>query len=345
MTESAQRGDALPESPPDFFDRNIELGADIIEGTIREGQLCVFAGPYGVGKTPFLTDLALHVLNGREWNGRAVARRPMVVFDFESSAPAYKRNVKIIAARLKLPVPRVPDDLDLYLEHDASTEPATAKLLSVLKSDQMIDRYQLLEDALQRKPNALAIIDPLEMLFRIDTGKKVNILALYSHLRLLLSRYPHAALLFTFNMRKQDPQRGLPDLLSNPRGFLEEVCGSLDIHNRSDVRLGMNLHHEGVRVINGIRRGEEFDPILVRPVEHLDNPAGFELVSPSEPDLVLALAGRQMDHWRKLPAEFQFDDVADKLVPRASLSRLLARARSLGALRCDGKRYRKVATK
>jgi hypothetical protein len=214
----------------------------------------------------------------------------------------------------------------------------------------MQDRLNLVEEALQRKPNALVIIDPLEMLFRIDTGKKTNILLLYQAFKLLLAQYPQAALLFTFNMRKQDSKAGKaghPDLLSNPRAFLEEVCGSLDIHNRSDVRLGMDFYSgDDRRVINGIRRGEEFDPLLVRPVEYLDKPAGFELAPPSDSDLGSALTPRQNEHWKKLPDDFAFDDVAEKVVPRVSLFRLINRTKLLGRLRKDDAgHYWKIAIK
>jgi hypothetical protein len=336
-----------PNPAPNFFERNTTLGVEIVEGMIRERQLVVFAGPFSVGKTPFLTDLTVHVLNGRECHGRAVQKRPVIVFDFESSGPKYRKDVRSIAARLGVPVPRVPDELDVYLQNDPPTEPATAKLMSVLKSNKIQDRLQLLEEALLPKPNALVIIDPLEMLFRIDTLKKTNILALYSDLKLVLARFPDAALLFTFNMRKLDTRAlARPDLMSNPRSFLEEVCGSLDIHNRSDVRLAMDLYGGDLRVINGIRRGEEFDPLLVRPVEHLGSPAGFELATPSNSDVVLALTPKQLEHWNKLPSDFAFDDVAGKLVPRVSLSRLIKRLKSLGALQRDSAtgRYRKVAT-
>jgi putative ribosome biogenesis GTPase RsgA len=43
-----------------FFDRNNTLGAEIIEGFIREQQICVFAGPYCVGKSPLLADITVH---------------------------------------------------------------------------------------------------------------------------------------------------------------------------------------------------------------------------------------------------------------------------------------------
>jgi hypothetical protein len=351
----AAGGDSEPEAPEqtagsDFFERNTQPRAEIIEGTIREGQLVVVGGPFGVGKTPLLIDCIIHVLNGLEWLGRMVQQRPVIVFDFESSGPKYRQDVKNIARRLGVAVPRVPDELELYLQNDPATEPATAKLLSVLTSKLIQDRLNFVEEALQRKPNALVTIDPLEMLFRIDTGKKTDILWLYQALKLILARYPHAALLSTFNMRKQDRkagQKGLPDLLSNPRAFLEEVCGSLDIHNRSDVRLGMDVYGgDDRRVINGIRRGEHFDPLLVRPVEHLDSPAGFELAPPSDSDLTSALTWRQNEHWKNLPDDFAFDDVAEKVVPRASLFRLIKRTQLLGRLRKDDAgRYWKVTIK
>jgi integrase len=61
-------------------------------------------------------------------------------------------------------------------------------------------------------------------LFRVDTGKKQQILWLYSELRQLLSRHPRAALLITFNLRKWGRDGRRPNLLTNPREWLEEVC-------------------------------------------------------------------------------------------------------------------------
>jgi len=148
-----------------------------------------------------------------------------------------------------------------------------------------------------------------------------------------------------FNMRKGKLGDKLPDLLSNPRAFLQEVCGSLDILNRSDVRLGMNEYQDDLRVVNGIRRGEDFHPILIRPVgDSPDKLAGFELVPPDDTGLVSAFTGKQWNQWNSLPPEFSFEEVADKTVPRSSLHRLIKRAKSLGALSHDEKSgvFRKV---
>jgi RecA-family ATPase len=251
---------SLERETTSFFDRNTGQRTEIVEGLIREQQLIAFAGPYGVGKSPALADIGFHVLHGLPWCGRKAERRPVVHFDFETPGPIYKANLRNLSARLGLALPKVPEQIDVYLEHDDSTEPATKKLLDALSVTGLKSGLELVRGALSTNPNALVIIDPLELLFRVDTGKKQPVLELYSALRRLMSTFPAAAILTTFNLRKLDGKRmgGRVPLLLDPRAWLEEVCGTLDILNRSDVRLGMDLYE--MRVINGIRRGESMDP-------------------------------------------------------------------------------------
>ncbi len=324
------------EPQPGFFERNIQPREEIMEGLFREGQLIVVAGRFGVGKSPLVSDLIMHTLSGREWSGRAVRQRPVISFDFENSGPVYRQNILNICGRLNTPSPKVPDQLEVYLEQDSPEELGTKDLLDVLKESSE-KRLAFIRDALERKPNALVIIDPLEMLFRIDTLKKSEVLGLYTQMRFLLSDFPQAAILMTFNLRKRDRRAAAPDLMSNPRDWLEEVCGSLDILNRSDVRLGMDFYNDDIRVINGIRRGEEMEPILVKPVgDSPDKLAGFELSLANEVDLKSALTATQQSHWEKLPDKFSFEEIADKSVPRTSLHRLINRTQSLGALKQEG---------
>jgi hypothetical protein len=329
MSEPAIIAPALAEC--DFFARNAQPRREIIEGLIREQQLIAFAGPYGVGKSPMLSDIALHVLNGITWCGRAVEKRPVIHFDLETPAPVYKANLRNGAGRLRVSLPQVPNELDAYLEHDDRSARGTEKLFAALAEPNFTARFALIEEALHDKPNALVIVDPLEMLFRIDTTRKVWVLALYSRLRRVLSLYQPAAMLITFNLRKRDKKESPSDLLLDPRGWLEEVCGTLDILNRSDVRLGMDGHGEDARVINGIRRGEDMHPLIVRPVEIApDTYAGFELCPPDRITTTFLFTARQREYWDKLPREFRFDDVADSLVPRTTLDRILKRAKSAG---------------
>jgi hypothetical protein len=327
-----------------FFARDDKPRAEIVEGLVREGQLVAFAGPYGVGKSPFLTALTLHVIQGIPFVGRQVNQRPVVLFDFETPGATYRRNMKNLAARLGVPVPEVPDELDVYLEHDDGHAPATKALLHAVSGWDQGPRGELLGNALRQKPNALVLIDPVELLFRVNTGKKTELLRLYEALRLLLAKYPHAAICMTFNLRKRDKKNDKDDLLLGPRGWLEEVCGTLDILNRSDVRLGMDFYSEDARVINGIRRGEEIHPLIVRPVEIAPGEfAGFEQYSSDAATAMLVFTDKQRQYWDKLPREFRFDDVADSMVPRATLDRLLKRAKSVGLVEQKDGIWRKVA--
>lgn len=327
----------------EFFSRDTELRPEIIQGLIRETQIVAFGGDYGVGKSPLQAGLTIHLVHGIAWCGCEVQQRPVIAFDFETPGPTYKRNITNIAKHQGVRVPLVPDELDPYLELGSRDERGTARLLEVLKSKRIENRFGLIREALDAKPNALVFIDPVEMLFRIDTREKPQILWLYSELRILLSEYPTAAIVLTFNLRKWDKRTVKANLLSGPRDWLQEVCGSNDILNRCDVRLGMDFFDEEIRVINGIRRGEDMHPLLVRPVgDEPSNLAGFELVPPDKLNLRSTLTTKQLEHWRNLPREFRFDEGA-QVVPKASLSRLLARARSLGVVDERDGLYRKLA--
>jgi hypothetical protein len=323
-----------PALAPGFFERNTEERAEIIGGLLREGQLAAFAGPFGMGKSPVIADLTVRLINGLEWCGRKLQRRPCIVVDCETAGPDYKKAITAIAARLRVPAPRVPDELEVYLERDLADEPATAALLKAVSEGGPLPKLQLIESALRRQPEAVVFIDPLEMFFRLDTTKKVDVLSLYRLLRTILAKFPRASLMNTFNLRKRDKKGRKADLLADPRDWLEEVCGSLDLLNRSDVRLGIDCRDDGVRVINGIVRGREMDPVLIRSVTGVDDElAGFEQVAPGDLELLSALTLKQKTHWDKLPDQFKFEEAADKIVPRSTLSRLIQRTSSLGALK------------
>jgi hypothetical protein len=316
----------------DFFERNSEERVEIVEGVIREGDIVVLAGNYGKGKSPVIADLTVHLINGMDWCGRKVSRRPVIVLDFESPGPDYKKTIHNIAARLGVPHPSVPDDLGIFLERDDPGEPATKQLLDAITKPGDDAKLALIEVALSEKPTAVVFIDPVVMFF--GTRRSEDILSLYRDFRELLHKFRHAAIVCSFNLRKHDRKSGRGDLLSDPREWLEEVSGTLDILNRSDVRLGIETHHDDVRVINGIVRGREMHPLLIRPARDVnDQLAGFEQVIPGEADLLATLTKKKKGYWDMLPTHFRFEDVADTLVPRSTLSRLIEETKQLGAIR------------
>jgi hypothetical protein len=86
-------------------------------------------------------------------------------------------------------------------------------------------------------------------------------------------------------------------------------------------------------------------PLLIRSFQNADEQlAGFEQLSPDHLDLWMGLSNAQKGYWELLPPLLRFEDVADRLVPRSSLSRLIRRTKSFGALQQDeGGIFRKLA--
>jgi len=331
----------------EFFIYNREPSPEVIEGLVRQRQIVAVGGAYGVGKSPWLQELLICRIHGLPSCGRTVQPGPAALFDFENPAWNIRQNLENVCLRLGLHVPRIPDELEIYPEmDDPATNPATSKLLALLENGSVGEKFGILEEVLRRKPNALLVIDPPEMFFPIDTRQKKEVLWLYSQYRILLSKWPGAVILNAFNLRKQDKRVGKSNLLLDPRGSLEEIAGSLDLLNRSDVRLGMDFYGlEDIRVVNGVRRGEDYHPLLIQTkclADDPEKPPGFELVQADEADLFGVIKGKLHEYWSALPCEFTFEQ-AVQLMGKSNFDRLKKRTTSLGALEQVGRgQYRKL---
>jgi hypothetical protein len=343
-TPSPSTRSVAPEDGPrqishhasDFFAHRREPSPEIIEGIARAQQIAAIGGAYGVGKSPWLQELLVCRVYGLPWCGRTVLQGPAALLDFENPAWTIRRNIECVCERRGVSLPGVPEGLEIVPEiDDPARNPATAELLLALKSGKIDDKLAILEDILGRQPNSLIVIDPPEMLFPINTRERVSVQWLYSQYRFLLSKYPGALFMNTFNLRKIDKRFKRSNLFADPRGWLEEISGSLDLLNRSDVRLGMDFHEpEDVRVVNGIRRGEDLHPMLIRPVHLDDDPdkaAGCELVRADELEVFGALKGKLNQYWCTLPIEFTFEE-ATRRMGKSNFDRLKKRTTSLGAL-------------
>lgn len=317
-----------------YFEENVPRRPEIVSGLFREGQIITFAGAFNVGKTPLLADLAVHIATGESWCGHAVARRPVIHFDFESSDPDFRRTYRNIAGHLGVTV-RVPEDVQPFLISGDAANSRTKRLLGITTGPKMFD---LLRELLKATPTALILFDPIEMAFPLDVMHKPTLLRLYRTFRELLAEYPHSAVLNTHNLRKDARQgRQMPDLMLEPHAWLQEISGNMDLINRSDVRMGVNRYNDNVIVVNGARRGEEMHPMLLSPID--DNPdelAGFKSIITAKQDISKMLSKAQFEYWNKLADRFQFSDYANNGIPKSSLSRLLNRCTSLGFLVSDG---------
>lgn len=325
-----------------YFEENVPRRPEIVSGLFREGQIITFAGSFNVGKTPLLADLAVHVASGKSWCGHAVAQRPVIHFDFESADPDFRRTYRNISNYIGVTL-RVPDDVAPYLLSGKASDPRTAALLKVQSSASM---FRLLYSLLEKHPNALTLFDPIEMAFPLDVLNKPSLLKLYRGFREMLAKYPHSAVLNTHNLRKDSRVgRVLPNLMLEPHAWLQEVAGSLDLMNRSDVRMGVSRHQDNVIVVNGARRGEEMHPMLLSPID--DDPdelAGFKSIISTKQDIGKLLTDTQLRHWNELPDYFKFNDYANNGIPKSSLSRLVNRCISLGLLVSDGSHFTKTAS-
>ena len=100
-----------------FFERDLELPPEALEGIAREKQIIAFAGYFGMGKSPALENLTVCAVRGIPWCGRAVAQRPVITFDFESASARYRLDIKNIAERCGVKTPVVPDELEIGRAH------------------------------------------------------------------------------------------------------------------------------------------------------------------------------------------------------------------------------------
>jgi hypothetical protein len=321
-----------------YFARNRERQPDIVEDLIGESKITVLGGDYGVGKSPLIADLVLHITNGLEWCGRKVEKRPVIHFDFETPATKYKTDLENGSKRLCCPLPEVPEMLQPFFQHDGIKEPTTERLMEALGS---IERcLALVEESLKKNPKSVVIFDPVELFVPINKLKGTEIVAFYQQLRKLFGMCPHAGVLCTFNLRKPDAKNpNKSNLLRDPRGWLQEVSGVNEIMTRSDIRIGIDFFddEQTVRVINGIQRGELFDPLLIQPAG--DPEAGFELCPTDRFRLIDVFTMKQSQYWEMLPQSFTFNEGLRAGVPRTSLSRIIKRAKSVGLLRWENEKW------
>lgn len=317
------------------------LSAEIIAGIFREADIVTLSGWANVGKTPLLKDWSICIAGGVPWCGQAVTLRPVLLLDFESKTHPFYEGAPDAAppiAGWNLMCQRrgvQPGTLDaqVYIDHGNLDDPRTLELQSIpgMTYEQ---RFGWLDAKIAAKPDALVIVDPLALLFNVDKNKSQAVVALYSRLRALQRKYRSVSFLLVFNLRKRDRHADVPPLLENPHDWLQECAGTLDIQNRSDVRLGMEPLKEGELepvVLHGFRRGEAMEPFVLEPAWYGERMCGFQRVPYNTLDLNAALSPRMRDVWECIPAQFTRTD-AEHACSRATAYRFIARALALGLI-------------
>jgi hypothetical protein len=323
--------------------REMRPRTEIVEGLLHERELVLVIGDYTLGKSPFAQDLAIHIATGKRWCGREVQRHPVVYIDPENPAEVLQGNLQRLCTRLGIPYPAV-EDFDAYLLKDEPNVRNTRLLLAALHR-RPEERIDFLRECLERRPNAAVFLDPFESFFPINKNYGDKVLEIFGQITRLFSAFPEASVTTLLNMRKKDQRSKLPDLLTDPRGFLQEISGSMELLNRADTRLGFDYHPRDreVRVINGFLRSKgEFQPILLRAVgDDPENLSGYEQVAPDLIDLNAVLSQQQRIYWNQLwngtGEVFTWGEARKLGIPESPLWKILERGRSLGLLAKTGK--------
>ena len=233
-----------------------------------------------------------------------------------------------------------PANVRFYLFRDKTTPPSTESLRHVLKDmHHFQQRVEWLFQQAAEWPNAVIFIDAFDWIFPIDKNKSQNIIRLYTTLyEGLLSKLPEVTFLAVFNLKKADKRAASqPNLLENPRGWLQETAGSLAIQDRSDVRLGLDetMEESGILVLNGLTRGRKMEPIILEHDWRFDPEAGKEVETgfvPSthapEIESLTTLSERMQSAYNIVGDEFSRDDLEAAGLPRATAYRMLERMKN-----------------
>lgn len=322
---------------------------EVIEGIFREGQIVTLCGPFSSGKTPILKDWAVAVAGGLDWCGCATTQRPVVIADFESDDGEFYENLSNIATRRVGPT--TPLDITLFLRNGDEDDVMVEKVYALLGSP-MKERFKWVEEQLAAHPTGVFVIDPVQILFpEVDKNKSQHVTFLFSTFRTLKRKYRGASFIFVYNVRKDSNQKKEPvSLLEYPHDWLQEISGSLDLQNRSDVRLGMEFMKKGERdvvVLNGIRRGETIEPFLLEAVHLPDSGeeprlGGFTRIAPESIDPETVLTAKMYAAWYEMDETFTVAELAKKS-SRGTAYRLIARARRMQIVKeVEPGRFQKV---
>ena len=329
---------------------NLTKGAEIISNLFREGNIITLSGWWGVGKTPLLKDWSLHIASGRTWCGFATTRRPVLVVDFESDGGDYFTSWLRMCASMGI---SDPSNVSHYVFNYRGESANTEELVNLCNTTRSLDeRFAWLDNKLAISPDSLIIIDPSDMLFPIEKNKGLKVVWLLSRFRILSRKYPKAAFILVFNLRKTDNHSEMPDLFANPRSWLQGTSGSLDIQNRSDIRLGLDewKEQDDLLVLNGIRRTTKMEPLVIEPLwydgqddkgEVVSMPTGFKVVQRSELLPEKVFSPRMLEGWEAMGDDFNVEDLS-QVVSLGTAYRLVKRALSFGLLKKVGDEYRKV---
>lgn len=316
---------------------------EIIEGLFYSGEIVTLTGGFNVAKTPLLRDWAFCISTGTPWCGKRVERRPVLLLAHESTERKVIPDWERLAQYKKVPAPAMPEWFEIYMEAGSLDTAANTEILDVIAKP-MADRLAWLKAKIAERPALVVMIDPFDMFFRIKKNDSQSILAVYHWCRMMRRHAPLLTFIFSLNMRKKPKgtQIKMPDLWEDPHGWLEEASGALELQSRSDARFGIaykGASEEGVRVLNGVRRENSMDPMMLRSIVVGEDAggtplmAGFEKVEAYNVPVDEMLAPKHLETWMQLDTRFDMAELLRKSASTGTAYRLRNRLMQLGLVR------------
>jgi hypothetical protein len=292
-----------------------------VDGLLCEGQNCVHAGGFGVGKTMWWLQASLCIASGHDVAGRKVQRPFRVAFiDFENDIGEIKGRIRcqIDALRLNAAERRLVDENFIYYNATDPDDPLYGIALDNRAPEDKLHKsiHPLSEFISKSKPEFL-ILDNGGLVCPSELKEPDDVRKLRKNLKELRAKHTSlqdGAINMLHHLTK--PGQKLPSgdrntLLYSPREWLAQVRGSGRLMDYVEARLGITEEEvKGKRlyVVNGINRSLAVIPLVMEfdTESLLFNPVADEKVRlaclfvNAEKKQVIAEALRQ------LPNEFSF---------------------------------------
>ena len=227
----------------------------------------------GSGKTPFLLQLGSCVSAQRRFLGHVTHRCRVGYIDLESSPGQLRRQIPRQWRALHIEPSAVGDAFEL-LGRGNKRDPNCRELERICRSAlSNAERCAWLGTLVRQQQYGIVIVDTALALWPIAAKDDLGVRELFAELSKIAKDPPYPAILLSVHLRKRLRQAPPPPLADDPRGWCDEILGSVVWAASSDVRLGLEDAPASEHVVcAGYRRGEGLlHPLVIKSaVETID---------------------------------------------------------------------------
>lgn len=163
--ESKEEDDGLPEIENfgDFYDKEIILAPELIEGMLRQGHKMSISGPSKAGKSWLAIELAFAVAEGMNFLGHKCKRGRVLYINMEIDKDSFKKRIQKVYEAYGMSVKSHQDNIDVWNLRGFS-QPITMLAPHVIKHA-------------KKRGYSLIIFDPLYKLMTGDENSNSDVAA------------------------------------------------------------------------------------------------------------------------------------------------------------------------